>query len=110
MTMPPARGVLGVDEDECEDNDTGASILRGIQFRYGIVSHGWLPTVIGRGRRQECDRGRPTIASVPRRSGWPAEGRSLVPRQLCETALHEERHRVVVVVGVPERVIVLLQR
>jgi hypothetical protein len=30
MTMPPPpRGVLGVDEDGREDDDTGASILRG---------------------------------------------------------------------------------
>jgi hypothetical protein len=33
MTMPPARGVLGVDKEEREDDDTGASILRGIVSR-----------------------------------------------------------------------------
>jgi hypothetical protein len=33
MTMPPARGVLGVDKEEREDDDTGASILCGIVSR-----------------------------------------------------------------------------
>jgi hypothetical protein len=33
MTMPPVRGVLGVDKEEREDDDTGASILRGIVSR-----------------------------------------------------------------------------
>jgi hypothetical protein len=35
MTMP----LRGVDEDECEEDDTGSS-LRGSQFRIGIVSSG----------------------------------------------------------------------
>jgi hypothetical protein len=38
--MMPLRGVLGVDKDEREDNDTGPSILRGSQCRCGIVSRG----------------------------------------------------------------------
>jgi hypothetical protein len=29
MTQPPPRGVLGVDEEDREDDDTEASILRG---------------------------------------------------------------------------------
>jgi hypothetical protein len=33
MIMPPACGVLGVDKEEREDEDTGASILRGIVSR-----------------------------------------------------------------------------
>jgi hypothetical protein len=33
MMMPPARGVLGVDKEEREGDDTGASILRGIVSR-----------------------------------------------------------------------------
>jgi hypothetical protein len=33
MTMPPALGVLDVDKEEREDDDTGASILRGIVSR-----------------------------------------------------------------------------
>jgi hypothetical protein len=44
--MPPAREVLGVDEDEREDDDAGPSILRGSQCRCGIVSRGWLPAVM----------------------------------------------------------------
>jgi hypothetical protein len=44
MTTPLPRGFLGVDEEYREDDDTGASILRGSQCcRCGIVSHGWLP-------------------------------------------------------------------
>jgi hypothetical protein len=48
MTMPPPpRGVLGVDEDDREDDDTGASILHGSQScRCGIVSRGWLPAAM----------------------------------------------------------------
>jgi hypothetical protein len=30
MAMPPACGVLGVDEEECEDDDNRPSILRSI--------------------------------------------------------------------------------
>jgi hypothetical protein len=37
------RGVLGIDEQDREDDDTGASILRGSQCRCSIVSRGWLP-------------------------------------------------------------------
>jgi hypothetical protein len=41
MTPPPLRGVLDVDEDDREDDDTGLSILRGSQcYRRGIVSRG----------------------------------------------------------------------
>jgi hypothetical protein len=43
-TTPPPRGVLGVDEEDREDDDTGASVLHGSQcYRRGIVSRGWLP-------------------------------------------------------------------
>jgi hypothetical protein len=37
MTMPPARGVLGINEEERDDNNIGASMLCGAQCRCGIV-------------------------------------------------------------------------
>jgi hypothetical protein len=41
MTSPPWRGVLGIDEDDHEDDDTGPSILCGSQCCHcGIVSRG----------------------------------------------------------------------
>jgi hypothetical protein len=46
MTMPPARRVLGVNEEECEDEDAGPSILRGSQCRIGIMSRGWFPAAM----------------------------------------------------------------
>jgi hypothetical protein len=54
MTMPPAREVLGVDEDECEDDDAGSSILRGSQCRCGIVSREWLPAAMWSRTRRGC--------------------------------------------------------
>jgi hypothetical protein len=40
MTMPPTRGVLDVNKEDYDDEDVGASILRGNQCRCGIVSCG----------------------------------------------------------------------
>jgi hypothetical protein len=46
MAMLPARGVLGVDEEEYEDDDDGSSILHDSKFCIGIVSHGLLPAAM----------------------------------------------------------------
>jgi hypothetical protein len=45
MAMPLARGVPDVDEEDREEDDA-PSILRGIQYRCDIVSHGWLPVAM----------------------------------------------------------------
>jgi hypothetical protein len=40
MTMPPTCGVLDVNKEDHDDDNVGASILRGTQCRCGIVSCG----------------------------------------------------------------------
>jgi hypothetical protein len=46
ITTPPPRGVLGTDEEDREDDDAEASILRGNQCRCIIVSRGLLPAAM----------------------------------------------------------------
>jgi hypothetical protein len=46
MTTPPPRGLLDADEEDCEDDAAGPSILRGNQCRCGIVSRGLLPAAM----------------------------------------------------------------
>jgi hypothetical protein len=89
MAIPPACGVLDVNEEECEDDNDGPSILRASQFRIGIVSRRLLPAVMW-SRTQARVRPRMPHHSVP--------------------ALCEERPLVVFVVGIPEGIVALLRR
>jgi hypothetical protein len=83
MTPPPPHGVLGADEEDREDDDTGESILRGNQCRCGIVTHGYVV---------EDDVEDAALDALPQlpRGGVPVGWRravALVVRQLRETAL-----------------------